>query len=97
MSVGLAVTKDEIDARSGDISRAFQRLFGDVVTLQQYLLSTPTEDLIALGYTDNEVAVLKTAFTDLTELANIWIGQAALAAPKDFRAFVKQLWGVGAF
>jgi hypothetical protein len=97
MSVGLAVTKDEIDARSGDISRAFQRLFGDVVTLQQYLLSTPTEDLIALGYTDNEVAVLKTAFTDLTELANIWIGQSALAAPKDFRAFVKQLWGVGAF
>jgi len=97
MSVGLPVTKDEIDARAGDISRAFQRLFGDVVTLQQFLLATPNADLIALGYTDQEVATLKTAFTDLTELANIWIGQAALAAPKDFRAFVKQLWGVGAF
>jgi hypothetical protein len=97
MSVGLPVTKDEIDARAGDTARNFQRLFGDVVTLQQYLLATPNPDLVALGYTDQEVATLKTAFTDLTELANIWIGQAALAAPKDFRAFVKQLWGVGAF
>ena len=97
MSVGLPVTKDEIDARAGDISRQFQRLFGDVVTLQQYLLSTPTATLVELGYTDQDVATLKTAFSDLTELGNIWIGQAALAAPKDFRIFVKQLWGVGAF
>jgi len=97
MSVGLAVTKDEIDARAGDISRQFQRLFGDVVTLQQYLLATPTETLVALGYSDQDVAVLKTAFTDLTELATIWSGNAALPAAKDFRAFVKQLWGVGAF
>lgn len=97
MSVGLAITKNEIDTRAGDISRQFQRSFSDVVTLQQYLLATPNQTLIDLGYTDQEVATLKTAFTDLTELANIWIGQAALAAPKDFRAFVKQLWGVGAF
>lgn len=97
MSVGLPVTKDEIDIRAGDIARAFQRLFGDVVTMQQYLLATPNPDLVELGYTEDDVAVLKTSFTDLMQLADIWVGNEALPEPKDFRAFVQQLWGVGAF
>ena len=97
MSVGLPVTKTEIDARSGDIARTFQASFENVITMQTYLEATPNPDLVALGYTDNEVAVLKTAFADLSQLARIWTGSEALAAPKDFRAFVRQLWGVGAF
>ena len=97
MSVGLSVTKTEIDTRAGDIARAFQKSFEDVVTMQTYLEATPNPDLVALGYTDQEVAVLKTAFADLSQLGRIWGGAEALAAPKDFRAFVRQLWGVGAF
>ena len=97
MSVGLPVTKDEVDTRSGDIARAFQRAFADVLTMQGYLAATPNADLVALGYTDQEVATLKTAYVDLTQLGGIWTGQDALAAPQDFRVFVRQLWGVGAF
>jgi hypothetical protein len=97
MSVGLAVTKGEIDARAGDISRAFQQGFENVGTLQSYLVQTQEADLVALGYTNQEVAILKSAFADLTQLAKIWAGTEALAAPKDFRTFVRQLWGVGAF
>ena len=97
MSVGLPVTKDEIDARSGDISRAFQKQFGDVVTMQSFLTATPNADLEALGYSADEVATLKTAFADLMQLGEIWVGNDALAAPKDFRTFVSRLWGVGAF
>ena len=97
MSVGLPATKNEVDTRSGDIARSFQRAFKDMATLQSYLEQTPTADLVALGYTDQEVAVLKTAFADLTQLGNIWVGSEALPAPKDFRTFVRQLWGVGAF
>lgn len=97
MSVGLAVTKAEVDTRSGDLARTFQRAFEDVVTLQGYLEATPNADLEALGYTTDEVATLKTAGTDLAQLARIWAGTEALAAPKDFRTFVRRLWGVGAF
>ena len=97
MSVGLPVTKDEIDARSGDIARAFQKQFGDVVTMQSFLVATPNADLEALGYSADEVATLKTAFADLMQLGEIWLGNEALAAPKDFRTFVSRLWGVGAF
>jgi hypothetical protein len=97
MSVGLPVMKTEIDTRAGDIARSFQRNFEDVFTMQTYLEATPNPDLVALGYTDQEVAVLKTAFADLTQLATIWNGAVALPAAKDFRTFVRQLWGVGAF
>jgi len=97
MSVGLPVTKQEVDTRSGDTARAFQRAFEDALTMQSYLLATPNEDLVALGYTDQEVATLKTAYNDLSELASVWVGDAPVAPPKDFRIFVRQLWGVGAF
>ena len=97
MSVGLPVTKTEIDTRAGDIARSFQRSFEDVLTMQTYLEATPNPDLVALGFTDQEVATLKTAFVDLSQLSRIWVGAEALAAAKDFRTFVRQLWGVGAF
>jgi hypothetical protein len=97
MSVGLPVTKAEVDTRAGDIARGFQDHFADVATMQGFLLATPAADLELLGYTADEVASLKTAFTDLAQLGTIWTGAAALPAPKDFRTFVRRLWGVGAF
>lgn len=97
MPVGLTVTKSEIDTRAGDIARNFQRQFEDVATMQGYLLATSEADLIALGYTADDVASLKTAFTDLAQLAKIWTGAEPLPAAKDFRVFVSRLWGIGAF
>lgn len=98
MSVGLPVTKQELDQRSGDIARTFQRLAGDVTTLKGYLDATTEPILIELGYTANDVAVLKTAITDLEQLCvKIGYGQEGLAAPKDFTVFLRQLWGVGAY
>ena len=96
MAVGLSVTKDEINARAGDIARGFQKAFEDVLTMQTYLEATPNPDLVALGFTDSDVAILKTAFVDLTELGSIWAGGPG-TVPKDYRAFVRQLWGVGSF
>jgi hypothetical protein len=96
MSIGLPITKNELDARTGDLARNFQRSFDDVITLQSFLTSTPDADLIALGYTTEEVASIKTAFMDLSQLERIWKGLEALPAPKDFTTFVRRLWGVGA-
>jgi ABC-type transporter Mla subunit MlaD len=98
MSVGLPVTKQEIDSRSGDIARTFQRLAGDTATLKGYLDGATEQVLLDLGYTSNEVAVLKTAISDLEQLViRIGYGSEALASPKDFTVFLRQLWGVGAF
>ena len=36
MSVGLTVSKGEIDSRAGDIARRFQQGFEDVLTMKRY-------------------------------------------------------------
>jgi len=97
MSVGLPVTKDEVDTRAGDLARSFQKNFEDVATLKTFLDQRDQTALEALGYTPDEVATLKTAVADLAQLATIWAGQATLDPAKDFRTFVQRLWGVGAF
>jgi hypothetical protein len=97
MAVGVPVTKIEIDSRTGDIAKGVQKMFDDIITMQSYLAATPDQNLVSMGYTSQEVAVIKTAFADLTQLGTIWAGAAALAQAKDFRTFVRQLWGVGSF
>ena len=98
MSVGLPVTKGEIDSRSGDLARTFQRIVGNTATLKGYLDSTSEQVLIDLGYTSNEVAIMKSGITDLEQLLiKIGYGQESLTTPKDFTTFLRQLWGVGAF
>lgn len=97
MSVGLAVTKSEIDSRAGELARNFQRSFEQVLTLKAYLDATPDQDLVDLGYSSGEVAVLKTALADLTTLQAVWSGAATQGSLKDFTTFVRQLWGLGAF
>jgi hypothetical protein len=97
MSVGLPISKTEIDAQAGDIGRSFQRAFNNVLTMKGFLDRTADADLVALGYTETEVTDLKTAWNDLYQLTTIWTGSAALPAPYDFRQFVQRIWGVGAF
>jgi hypothetical protein len=93
----MAVSKAEVDTRAGDIARSFQAAFDNVGVLKLYLDATPEAELVELGYTPDEVTTLKTAWADLAELGTIWTGNAALPAPKDFRTFVRRIWGVGAF
>jgi hypothetical protein len=98
MSVGLPVTKQEIDQRAGSLALTFQRLAGDVTTLKGYLDGATEAALLELGYTSADVALLKTSMADLSQLVvKIGYGTEALATPKDFTVFLRQLWGVGAF
>lgn len=97
MSVGLVVTKVEIDSRAGDLARSFQRAFLHIPILKSYLDATPDSDLIAMGYTQTEVTNLKTAINELNQLMTIWNGTVNLTVAKDFKVFVSRIWGLGAF
>ncbi len=96
MSIGIIATKGEIDSRMGQLARDYQKVFRDLAILKAYFDSTTDPTLIALGYTAGEVAILKSAITDLNQLYQISISAANLAVAKDFNTFVRQLWGVGA-
>ena len=96
MSVGFVTTKGEIDTRMGQLARDFQEMFGDEVILKSYFDGTADADLVALGYEEGEVAILKSAIADLDQLRRISVGEESLANPKDFTQFLRLLWGVGA-
>jgi hypothetical protein len=96
MSVGILVTKGEIDTRMGQVSRDLQSTFAETAILKAFFDSHVDADLVALGYTTGEVAVLKSAIADLNQLYQITIGLQTLGVAKDFTTFLRQLWGVGA-
>ena len=96
MSVGIVTTKNEIDSRMGQLARDYQKVFRDMAILKGYFDATTDPTLVALGYTSQEVAVLKSAIADLNQLYQISTGAANLSVAKDFNTFLRQLWGVGA-
>jgi hypothetical protein len=93
--IGIAVNKAALDKLTGETAQAINEALKDARDIQIYLLATSQADLNGMGYTDQEVTVLKSAYTDLDKLHQIFVGVINLPAAQDFRAFAKQLWGVG--
>lgn len=95
MSVGMSVLKPDIDMTAGSVCRNLSVVMAQVGTLQAFLAAKTEADLVALGYTTGEVAVLKSAFARLDVLRQIYEGKVAQGAtPEDFTTFPRQLWGL---
>jgi hypothetical protein len=97
MSVGLPVSKAEVDSRMGDTSRALQKLFGDIATLKSFLDTQTDADLVALGYTSDEAGLLTAWKNDMWQLTGVYSGADTLPQAKDFRVYPQKFWGVGSF
>jgi hypothetical protein len=95
MSIGIIETKADIDRAAGSVAVEARAVFDRAAALQEYLSIKTTEELVALGYTDQEVAILKSAIADLDGLGAIFRGAATQVDPKDYRTFLKQLYGLG--
>lgn len=95
MSIGLTVTKAQLDDYAGQLSLNLRVTFEQLQQLHAYLTATADADLEAKGYTTAEVATLKSGIADLAELATVYKGEAAVTPAKDFTAFAKLLYGVG--
>jgi hypothetical protein len=96
MSVGLNPSKGEVDNQAGVIARDLDSATSRVLDFKNYLDGKQEADLVALGYTPEEVGILKSAFTDAAKLAAIFRGEIADPAVYDYRTFLKQIWGFGA-
>lgn len=97
MSVGIGVTKAQIDQDSGVLARQIDAWAESVGNMQLYLAAAPDADLIELGYTSDDVALLKSAITDLDKLARVYLGQTDSTPAYDYRTFAKRLMGLNVF
>ena len=95
MAIGLNPTKSEIDTMCGVVARDIQKALDRVEAFKYWLDAKTDADLIALGYTAGEVATLRSAWGDAAQIAHIYKGELNLTLAKDFRTFIRQVWGLG--
>ena len=97
MSVGILIDKAALDNTAGSVARTLFAALGDIQRIKAFLDATPDATLQAqpYGYTSAEVATLKSAYTDLNNIAVIFNGSATgLALPHDHRPFASQIIGL---
>jgi hypothetical protein len=97
MPAGLnaALTKQTIDVTLGDAAQALNVAFINVENAKRFIDPAQDADLVALGYTEGDVATIRSAFADLDQLRRVYEGLEALADAKDFRTFAQRLYGTG--
>jgi hypothetical protein len=94
MSVGYSVDKFQIDSNAGALAREIEIWQSKVLDFKQYLDGAPNEDLETLGYTAEDVALLKSSFNDLALLADLYLGNATLDPARDLGVFARRLAGL---
>lgn len=100
MSAGFQITKADIDNTSGQIARSIFTDLGNAQKFKAWLDAYSVADLTvnwAIPTADGNI--LKSAFTDLDDLAKVFNNttSAYLTGTHDYRAFARQLLGVGMY
>lgn len=101
MSVGFQATKTDFDSRAGQLVTALRLNLFSCSEFSKVLQGAPwatDANLVALGYTQAEVTLLKASFTDLggtgNSLYRIANGQAFVGSSNNFLFNANQLCGV---
>lgn len=97
MTVGLAVGQAEINAKAGSLAIALRdalRQCSDFCDLlQDTTLIANDQVLINMGFTQQEVNILRAAFVDAKALRQVAIGAASQPSPSNFLVNLKKLCG----
>lgn len=95
---GVRLTKDQVNDRLGqallDVNMALthaQQLKGDFLHLSDEELGEGT----GLGFTAQEITLIRGAFDDMDDLFKIYRGAMTLPTERNFRARARKLWGLG--
>lgn len=94
MSVGFAISKFDIDNAAGSVARMISSWSEQSMRLATQLDTIPNPDLVAMGFTEDDVALLRSAVNDMNKLAGIYLGQQEQTPAYDFRTFSKRLTGI---
>ncbi len=95
MSVGTTITKKELDAAITAIGTDIHLAMNRAAEFKYYLDGVLDEDLTTLTYSAGDIANLRTAVADINQMSTIFNGAASLAVAKDFRTFLRRVWGFG--
>lgn len=95
MTLGVNITQQELNRVAGDTFGLLNQAMNSLVELKFYLDAKTLTNLEDMGFSDDEALILKSAINDFGELFELYRGTGTLTNPKDFRTFMKQIWGIG--
>lgn len=94
MSVGYAVDKTQIDNVVGALARQIQTWTPQVQDFKTLMDATPEADLETMGYTPDEVALLKSGTNDMFTLAQVYLGVIDHTPAAALNVFVDRMAGL---
>lgn len=94
MTVGFPVAKLDIDSTVGQICLQLRDSISRVPVIQGRINAMSDADLQALGYSVDDITLLKAVITDLVALQQIAFGQGVLPNAYDFRTNVSKVTGI---
>jgi len=94
MAVGWSVGKGNLDLALGGLATDTRDMLTRASQIVAYLATVTDVQLENLGYSVDDVALIRQVQTDVTLLLGIFTGQATLPAVHDFTAYLKQMYGV---
>jgi hypothetical protein len=94
MAVGFPVTKNDIDLTLGQIVVQLRDSIFRVPGVKARIDAISDTELVALGYSDADVTLMRNTLADLNQIYLVTTGQAAQPTPYDFRTNVAQVTGI---
>lgn len=89
--------RGQINAQAVQIAKDLDRIFIRAQELNTFLVGYPDGNLISdFGYVQGDINILKSALADVDALRLVYQGTNPQTSVKDFRLFLKQIWGLGA-
>jgi len=98
MPVGLPIDKSTIDMTSGNFARQIQIWAARVPDFKAWLDTMPDADLEKppFNYTEQEVALLKSAVNDMYILSQVWLGKMDHTPASPLNTFAERIAGIPA-
>lgn len=96
MSVGANPVKSDIDQAARDQVIALKDLLREIADLQVFIQRQGAPGLVTMGWSDQEAAVLSSAYNDLASFGQIFLGNVAPAGaqPYSYLTFAGLLTGI---
>lgn len=95
MSLGLSQQKPDIDTKAGQLALTLRTTLDGIASFAAWLATITDDDLSLLGYQTGEIAILRSAYGDLADLAAVAAGgeSAHLTGTYTYLQFAKLLTG----
>lgn len=91
MAVGLFTTKGEIDVRAGQLARALRTVLTEIGDFKGWVDTQTDQNLTDLGCSAGDISSLRSSYTDMEHLHQVYLGLATRTPAYDYRTFAKLL------